>query len=46
MYTNGAERPALQWLVRYVENKPAVVTPGQSFSVDENVAGRLRASER
>ena len=22
MYTNGAERPALQWLVRYVENNP------------------------
>jgi hypothetical protein len=38
MYTNGAERPALQWLVRYVENKPAVVTAGQSFSVDENIA--------
>ena len=32
MYTNGAERPALQWLVRYVENKPAVVTPGQAFT--------------
>jgi len=38
MYPNGAERPALQWLVRYVENKPAVVTPGQSFDVDENLA--------
>lgn len=37
MYPNGAERPALQWLVRYVENKPAVVTPGQSFSVNENI---------
>src|SRR6185436_12635298 len=36
MYPNGAERPALQWLVRYVENKLAVVTPGQSFRVDEN----------
>ena len=33
MYPNGAERPALQWLVRYVENELAVVTPGQSFSV-------------
>jgi endo-1,4-beta-xylanase len=39
MYTNGAERPALQWLVRYVENKRAVVTAGQSFNVDENAAG-------
>jgi len=39
MYTNGAERPALQWLVRYVENKRAVVTAGQSFNVNENVAG-------
>ena len=38
MYPNGAERPALQWLVRYVENQLAVVTPGQSFDVDENVA--------
>ena len=39
MYTNGAERPALQWLVRYVENKPAVVAPGQSFSINELPAG-------
>ena len=38
MYPNGAERPALQWLVRYMENSLAVVTPGQEFSVDENVA--------
>jgi hypothetical protein len=38
MYTNGAERPALQWLVRYVENNPPVVTPGQSFTVNENLA--------
>jgi len=38
MYTNGAERPALQWLVNYVQNNAPVVTPGQSFSVDENVA--------
>jgi hypothetical protein len=38
MYPSGAERPALQWLVRYVENKLAVVTPGQSFRVDENLA--------
>jgi endo-1,4-beta-xylanase len=38
MYPNGAERPALQWLVRYVENELAVVTPGQSFRVAENSA--------
>jgi endo-1,4-beta-xylanase len=38
MYPNGAERPALQWLVRYVENELAVVTPGQSFNVNENSA--------
>jgi len=37
MYPNGAERPALQWLVRYVEDKLPVVTPGQSFTVDENL---------
>jgi len=35
MYTNGAERPALQWLVRYVENKSAVVAPGQVLSIKE-----------
>ena len=39
MYPNGAERPALQWLVRYMENNLAVVTAGQAFSVNENVAG-------
>jgi endo-1,4-beta-xylanase len=38
MYPNGAERPALQWLVRYVENEAAVVTPGQAFTVAENIA--------
>ena len=43
MYPNGAERPALQWLVRYVENEPAVVTPGQSFGVDENLAAVRRS---
>ena len=37
MYPNGAERPALQWLVRYMENKIPVVTPGHSTTVDENV---------
>jgi endo-1,4-beta-xylanase len=39
MYPNGAERPALQWLVRYMENRLAVVGPGQSFNVSENAAG-------
>jgi len=39
MYPNGAERPALQWLVRYMENKIPAITAGQAFSVDENVAG-------
>jgi endo-1,4-beta-xylanase len=39
MYPNGAERPALQWLVRYMENNLAVVTPGQAFRVNENAAG-------
>jgi hypothetical protein len=38
MYPNGAERPALSWLVRYMENDLAVVTPGQAFSVEENAA--------
>jgi len=38
MYPNGAERPALQWLVRYVENKLPVITPDQSFTVTENLA--------
>jgi endo-1,4-beta-xylanase len=38
MYPNGAERPALQWLVRYMENEIPVVAPGQSFTVNENLA--------
>ncbi|HKU91140.1 MAG TPA: endo-1,4-beta-xylanase [Steroidobacteraceae bacterium] len=38
MYTNGAERPALQWLVKYVENNPPVVNAGQSFTLAENSA--------
>jgi len=36
MYTNGAERPALQWLVNYVPDVPPTVTPGQTFSLPEN----------
>jgi endo-1,4-beta-xylanase len=39
MYMNGAERPALQWLVNYVTNTPATVTAGQSFNVSEAAAG-------
>jgi len=39
MYMNGAERPALQWLVAYVTNTPATVTAGQSFNVSESAAG-------
>ena len=27
LYENGGERPALQWLIRYVANTPAVVSP-------------------
>jgi endo-1,4-beta-xylanase len=38
MYPNGAERPALQWLVRYMEDHIPAVTSGQSFTVDENLA--------
>ena len=38
MYTNGAERPALQWLVKYVENTAPTVTAGQAFTVAENLA--------
>ncbi len=50
MYPNGAERPALQWLVRYMENALAVVTPGQVFDIAENsaegtVAGTVLATD-
>ncbi|MDF3019602.1 MAG: xynB 3 [Steroidobacteraceae bacterium] len=37
-YLNGGERPALQWLIRYVQNIPAVVNP-QILAVDETAAG-------
>jgi GH35 family endo-1,4-beta-xylanase len=39
LYQNGGERPALQWLIRYVQNAPAVVTAGQTFQVEESAAG-------
>ena len=42
MYTNGAERPALQWLVSYVEDHSPVVTPGQSFDRGRERRARVR----
>ena len=39
LYPNGGERPALQWLIRYVQNVPATVTAGQSFEVNESAVG-------
>jgi endo-1,4-beta-xylanase len=39
LYANGGERPALQWLIRYVQNKAAVVTTDQVFPVSESAAG-------
>ena len=38
MYTNGAERPALQWLTNYVPDNPPTVNPGQAFVVNENAS--------
>ena len=38
MYENGGERPALQWLINYVQNNLPVITTGQTFSVAENSA--------
>ena len=38
LYPNGGERPALQWLIRYVGNIPAVVG-SQSLAVSESAAG-------
>lgn len=37
MYTNGAERPALQWLTNYVPDTPPTVNPGQAFTVSEDL---------
>jgi endo-1,4-beta-xylanase len=39
LYPNGGERPALQWLIRYVQNVPATVTAGQVLTVSESAAG-------
>lgn len=38
MYENGGERPALQWLIKYVQNQLPVITANQHFSVAENAA--------
>ncbi len=38
LYPNGGERPALQWLIRYVQNKPAEVN-ALTFSISESAAG-------
>jgi endo-1,4-beta-xylanase len=37
--SEGAQRPALTWLVSYVSNNLPVVTSGQTFNIDENAAG-------
>jgi endo-1,4-beta-xylanase len=37
LYQNGGERPALQWLIRYVQNAPANVA-AQAFTVNESAA--------
>jgi endo-1,4-beta-xylanase len=37
LYPNGGERPALQWLIRYVQNAPASI-PARQFTVEESVA--------
>jgi endo-1,4-beta-xylanase len=39
LYPNGGERPALQWLIQYVGNTAATVTPGQAFTISESAAG-------
>lgn len=47
-YDNGAERPAMQWLQRYVRNNLAVIPPGQRFVVKKKasagtIVGTVRA---
>jgi len=39
LYQNGAERPALQWLIKYVQNTAATITAGQAYNVSESAAG-------
>jgi VCBS repeat-containing protein len=38
LYNNGGERPALQWMIRYVQNATPAVT-AQTFTVSESLAG-------
>jgi endo-1,4-beta-xylanase len=38
MYANGAQRPALTWLVEYVENTQPVIPNGQKFTINEHAA--------
>jgi endo-1,4-beta-xylanase len=45
MYQNGAERPALQWLVQYMEDQAPVVNAGQTFSVAENATETPEVAE-
>jgi endo-1,4-beta-xylanase len=42
LYENGGERPALQWLIRYVQNIPAVVG-SQALALSESAAGGTAA---
>jgi endo-1,4-beta-xylanase len=42
LYENGGERPALQWLIRYVGNAAAVVGP-QTLSLSESAVGGTAA---
>jgi endo-1,4-beta-xylanase len=37
IYQNGGERPAMQWLIRYVQNAPASVA-AQTLTVNESAA--------
>ncbi|WP_157899103.1 endo-1,4-beta-xylanase [Luteitalea pratensis] len=50
MYANGAQRPALTWLVAYVGNTQPLIPAKQKFKIDEHspqgtVVGTVRASD-
>ena len=50
MYANGAQRPALTWLVAYVENTQPVIPAKQKFKINEHspegtVVGTVRAKD-
>jgi endo-1,4-beta-xylanase len=50
MYANGAQRPALTWLVEYVENTQPVIPKRQEFRINEHAAvgsvvGRVAAND-